>query len=184
MQTSELKKKLDSAIDFLESELSQIRTGRVTTTLLDTVSVEAYGTRMTLREVGTISVLDPQTLQVSPWDKGLLEAISSAIRESDLGLNPVSKSDVVLIPVPPLTEDRRKEFAKMATLKVENVKNTIRGVRQEAMKAIDADFANKAFGEDDKFRFKDEVEDIVKKYTEKAEELGETKKTDIMSVGK
>ena len=139
---------------------------------------------MTLREVGTISVVDSQTLQVAPWDKGLLDNIAKAIRESELGLNPVSKSDAVIIPVPPLTEDRRKEFAKMATLKVENVKNSIRAVRQEAMKDIDASFVNKEFGEDDKFRFKDEVETIVKKYTEDAEKLGETKKNDIMSVGK
>lgn len=183
MNTSELKRKLESSLEFLHSELSQVRTGRVTPGLLDSIHINAYDSKMAIREVGNITQLDPQTLAVSPWDKSLLETIAKAIRDSELKLNPAVKNDSVIIPVPSLTEERRVEFTKLVSTKVEETKNTMRGIRQDAMKDIDSRFANKEFGEDEKFSMKEDVEDLVKEYVGKAEEAGESKKAEILRVG-
>jgi ribosome recycling factor len=180
MNTTELQRKLNDSLEFLKGELAQIRTGRVTPGLLDSVIVNAYGSNLTVREVGTINVLDPQTLQVTPWDKNLLEAISNGIKNSDLNLNPSIRNDSVIIPIPTLTEERRKEFTRTVSVKMEEVKNSMRSVRQDAMKEIDTAFEKKEFGEDEKFTMKDEVEDMVKEFVAKAEELGEQKKDDIL----
>lgn len=182
MVNTELKRKLEDSLEFLKLELAQIRTGRVTPSLLDDVKVDAYGSLLTIKEVGTIMVLDPQTLQVTPWDKNLLEVIESGIRNSELNLNPTVRGDSVIIPVPSLTEDRRKEFTKLVATKVEEVKSSMRNARQEVMKEIEAKFNNKEFGEDEKFTMKEEVEDLVKEYVAKADEIGEAKKKDILSI--
>jgi ribosome recycling factor len=182
MLTSELKSKLEKSLEFFKSELSLIRTGRATPALIENIEVEAYASKMKLKELGAITLLDTQNLSVTAWDKGLLGAIATAIRESDLKLNPVTESDRVRVPVPALTEERRKEFAKMASAKAEETKNAMRSTRQEAMKDIDKDFADKKLGEDEKFTKKEEVEKIVKEYVTKTDELTEAKKTDLMTV--
>ncbi len=182
MTISELKTKLNNSLDYLKSELVQVRTGRVTPALLDVVKINAYGADMTIREVGSISVIDGQTLQVAPWDKSLLETIRTAIQKSELGLNPSIINDNVIVPIPTLTEERRKEFTRLVAVKVEEVKSSMRNTRQEAMKAIDADFEAKKFGEDEKFTKRDEVEDIVKEFVAQAEELGDKKKKELLTV--
>ena len=182
MTNSELKVKLDKSLEFLKSEMAQIRTGRANPGLLEDIVVEAYGAKMTVKELGSIMNLDPQTLVISPWDRGLLSSISKAIRDSEVKLNPVEESDRLRVPVPSLTEERRKEFSKLLSVKIEETKNTMRNVRQEAMKEIDRDFSDKLIGEDEKFRLKEEVEKIVKEFVEKAEELGEHKRQEIMTI--
>ena len=182
MTNAELKTKLEDSSEFLKLELAQIRTGRVTPSLLDDVKVDAYGSMLTIKEVGTIQVLDPQTLQITPWDKNLLEVIESGIRSSELNLNPVVRGDSVVLPVPSLTEDRRKEFTRLVSTKMEDVKNSMRNSRQEAMKDIDTRFNDKEFGEDEKFTMKEEIEDLVKDYVEKTDAMGEAKKKDIMNI--
>lgn len=183
MNTSDLKRKLESALDYLKGELAQMRTGKVTPALLDSVIVNAYNSKMTIKEVGNITVLDAQTLAVSPWDKSLLESIAKAVIDSDLKLNPAINNDSVIIPVPPLTEERRAEFAKMVTSKVEDFRQTIRNIRQDAMKDIETRFANKEYGEDDKYAFKEDVEEIVKDYSKQADDVANAKKDQIMHVG-
>lgn len=182
MNNSELKTKLNSSIEHLKNELSQIRTGRVSPTLLDSVKVNAYGTLMSVREVGTISVLDPQTLQVTPWDKSMLDSIAKAIRESDLHLTPVVQASFVIVPIPSLTEERRKEFTRLVAAKTEETKQGVRNIRQDAMKDIDEAFDNKEFGEDEKFTLREEVEKTVKNCVEEIEEIAEQKKEDIMQL--
>ncbi len=182
MNNTELKAKLTKSVDFLKGELSQIRTGRASPALVEEISVEAYGTKMTVRELGSISLLDTQNLVVVPWDKGLLKAISNGIRESALNLNPVDDSDRIRVPVPALTEDRRKELAKLVSAKVEESKTVIRGIRQDAMKDIEASFTNKEIGEDDKFRQKEETEKIVKSFVEETELIGEEKRDELMTI--
>lgn len=182
MQTAELKSKLSKTLDHLKNELAQIRTGRGTPSLLENISVDAYGAKMTIKEVGSITVLDPQNLLVTPWDRSLVNAVAKAIQESDLKLNPVVDSTQVRVPIPGLTEERRKEFAKVASSKVEDSKNSMRSIRQDAMKDIDKSFADKLIGEDEKFTQREEVEKIVKEFVTQADELGESKKADIMSV--
>lgn len=182
MTKSELKSKLEDSLEFFKNDITQIRTGRVTPQLLDSVKLEAYGSTMTIREVGNIQVLDPQTLAVTPWDKALLENIAGAIKNSDLSLNPAVRNDAVIIPVPPLTEERRLEFSKIISSKMEDSRQSMRNIRQDAMKAIETKFTNKEFGEDEKFTLKGEVEDIVKEYVGKVEEIGEAKKQDILKL--
>jgi ribosome recycling factor len=182
MNSSELKNKLSQSLDFLKGELSQIRTGRVSPAMFDVVRVNAYGVEMQIREVGTIHIVDPQTITITPWDRNLLNEIDKAIRNSQLQLNPVVKSDAVVVPVPALTEERRKEITRLVSVKIEECKNSIRNIRQDAMKSVESAFENKEFGEDEKFSRKEEIETIVKDYTTQAEELGEQKKKDIMTL--
>ena len=182
MQQPELKSKLQKCFDFLHSELLTIRTGRATPAILEDLKVNAYGTFMTLKELGSITAQDSQSLVVSPWDKSLISTIAKAIRDSDLNLNPVEEGDLLRVPVPALTEERRIELTKIVTKKVEEAKQSIRNVRQEAMKDIDNDFTNKAIGEDDKFGLKEDVEELAKDYTTKVEELGVSKKEDLLKI--
>lgn len=182
MNTSELKSKLSKSIDFLKTELSQIRTGRASPSLIEAVMVDAYDTKMSVKELGTITVMDSQNLVIAPWDKTLLKAISKAVRESGLGLNPVDEPDRVRVPVPSLTEERRLDLSKLVSTKVEECKNSLRNVRQDAMKEIEKDFTDKKIGEDDKFSQKEETEKIVKGFVEEADELGKVKKEEILEI--
>ncbi len=177
-----MKPKLSKSIDYLNSELSKVRTGRASPALLESVKVNAYDSVMEVRELGTIAVADAQNLVISPWDKGLLKEIAKGISSSDLNLNPVVDGDVVRISIPDLTEERRKELTKLVTSKVEEVKTSVRNIRQEAMKEIDKDFADKKIGEDEKFKFKEDVEEIIKDSIQKVVNLGEDKKKDLLNI--
>ena len=182
MTNIELKSKLEKSIEFLKSDLMQVRTGRATPSLVEDVAVDAYGSKMTIKELGSITLLDNQNLIISPWDRGLIQPIGKAIRESELKLNPIEDSDKIRVPVPSLTEERRKEFTKLVSSKVEEAKNSMRNVRQDAMKDVDKEFADKLIGEDDKFRQKEEIEKIVKEFSETVEELGESKKEELLTI--
>jgi len=182
MTTSELKSKLQKSLDYLEGELTQVRTGRASPAMIEDLPVKVYESMMTLKELGAITVLDSQNLSVAPWDRSLLKEIAKAIRESDLNVNPVVETAFVRVPVPALTEERRKEFAKLVSSKVEETKTSMRNIRQEAMKDIEKAFSEKEIGEDDKFTQKEEVEDIVKDFVTQAEEIGAKKREDVMSV--
>jgi len=183
MNTSDLKSKLSKSIDFLKSELNQIRTGRVSPQLIADIQVEAYsGTLMTLKEVGSITVMDPHNLAVIPWDKTVMDAVINGIRNSNLGLGAVKEADRVRVSVPALTEERRVQFTKDASEKVEESKNSIRSIRQDFMKEIDKNFSEKLISEDEKFKQKEDVEKIVKDFVEQADTLGEEKKKEIMTI--
>lgn len=182
MTKQELSQKLEKTLEYLGAELAKIRTGRASTSLIEGIVVNAYGSNMKIKEVGSVTVLDTQNLVVSPWDKSLLDPVAKAIRESGTGLNPVVDGDVVRVPVPPLTEERRKEYAKIATTKVEEAKESVRRIRQEAMKDIDKMFSSKEITEDDKFSMREDIEEEVKSAVAKADEAGENKKSDLMSV--
>jgi ribosome recycling factor len=149
---------------------------------VEDIAVDVYGTNMTIKELGSITAQDPQNLIISPWDKNLLTSISKAIRESDLKLNPVEESDRIRVPIPSLTEERRVEFTKIVSAKVEEAKQAMRNSRQEAMKDIDKDFSDKLISEDEKFTNREEVEKMVKEYVDKVDEQSESKKEDIMRV--
>lgn len=182
MNTTDLKQKLTKSTEFLKSELAQIRTGRASPTLLESIQVDAYGSKMSIRELGSISVLDSQNLVIMPWDKSVGSAIVKAIREGGLGLNPVEDPDKIRVPIPALTEERRKEFAKMVSTQTEEAKNAMRSIRQDTMKDIEKEFTDKLIGEDEKFRQKEEVEKIVKSFVEQAEQLSEDKKQELMKI--
>jgi len=183
MNNSELKKRLEKSVDFLKSELNQIRTGRVSPSLISDIQVEAYpGSFMTIKELGSINVMDSHNLAVVPWDKGVLESIISAIKNSDLGVSAVQEADRVRVSVPSLTEERRVEFAKDVSEKLESCKNAMRNIRQEVMKDIDKDFSDKVITEDEKFKQREDTEEIIKEFVDIADDIGEEKEKDIMTV--
>lgn len=182
MTKSELIKKLDIALDFFKTDISQVRTGRANPVVIEELTVEVYGSKMKVKELGTISVPEPQLIVVSPWDKSVLQIIDKAIRESDLKLNPVTADGVIRVPIPPLSQERREEFAKMVSTKMELARQTIRNIRQEAIKDIEKSFSDKAIGEDEKFTQKEEVERLVKDITTEVGELGDAKREDILAI--
>ncbi len=182
MTPSDLKSRLQKSVDFLESELAQIRTGRANPTLLENLSVKAYGTTMTLKELASITVSDAQNLLVAPWDKSLLNDIAKAIMESDMHVNPVVGGASVRVPIPSLTEERRKEFAKLVSSKVEETKTAMRNIRQEAMRDIEKAFSAKEVSEDDKFSQKSEVEKTVKEFVTTVDTLGDKKAQEVLTV--
>ena len=182
MNKTELKKSLDIAVEALQENLSLIRTGRATPAILDNIRLEAYGAKMTIKEVGNVTVSDASTLVITPWDKGLLNPIAKAIRESDLKIEPIMEGDRVRLVFPGLTEERRKEFARLVSEKVEECRQRVRKVRQDVMKQIDTQFDNKEIGEDEKFALKEDVEELVREYNEEIENIGDKKTDEIMTV--
>jgi len=182
MNKTELKKALDKTVEILQEDLTQVRTGRATPAILDNIRIEAYGAKMTIKEVGNVTVSDASTLVVTPWDKSLLNSVARAIRESDLKIEPILEGDRVRLVFPGLTEERRKEFAKLVSEKVEECRQRIRRIRQDGMKQIDTQFENKEIGEDEKFAQKEKIEDIVKETNTLVEEIGEAKTEEIMTV--
>ena len=182
MQSSSLRPKLQKSLDFLNNELSTIRAGRASTSVLEDFSIEAYGSKMSLKELGSISLLDSQTLMITPWDKSLISQIAKDIRESDLNLNPTEDGDVIRIPIPPLTEERRIELAKLVAKKVEESKQSLRSIRQEGMKELEKAFLEGSISEDAKFTTKDEIEKIVKEFVSLMDTAAEAKKTDLMTI--
>jgi len=182
MLFKELNQKLTLSLEFFVAELTKIRTGRASTALVENIELDAYGGRMKIKEVASISVPEPQVVLIAPWDKSLLREIEKSLRESSLGVNPVVGGDSVKVPFPALTEERRKEMVKAIGVKLEECKNSMRSIRQDAMKQVDKAFADKQIGEDDKFNQKEEVEEIVKDYTKRVEEASETKKEEILRI--
>jgi ribosome recycling factor len=182
MNKSELKRDLNEAIEFFKSELAKIRTGRATPSLIEDLTLEVYGSKMRLKEVGSITVPEPQLIVVSPWDRSQIPAISKAINTSDLNLNSSFDSEKVRVPIPPLSEERRAELAKLVTAKLEACKTTIRNLRNDVMKSIDKDFTDKKISEDEKFSLKDDADKVIKDYSEQAEGLSNDKKKSLMEL--
>jgi len=182
MTSSELKNRLTKSIEFLQAELTQIRTGRANPSLLEDIEVVAYESKMALKELGSVTLADAQTIMVTPWDKNLIPDIEKAIRDSESKLNPVEVGGNLKVPVPPLTEDRRKELVRLVNQKVEDCKQSVRNIRQDAMKDIDKEFEDKIISEDEKFTQKEEVEEITKDFVEQSDAIGETKSSELMTV--
>lgn len=176
-------KKINVAIEHFQDELKKLRTGRAHPNMLDSVMVEAYGAQMPLIQVGTITAPEGQLLQITPFDPGNLPAISSAIRDNQsLGLNPMDDGRVVRIPIPPLTEERRREITKQVGAKHEECMISMRNIRHEALDAIDKAKKAKEVGEDEAKRLSDQVEDTMNKAKAVAESHAKAKEKEIMTV--
>jgi len=182
MTNQELKSKLAKTVEHFKAEVGQVRTGRANPSLIEDVQIDVYDSKMTIKELGTINLLDTQTLVVVVWDRAVLGAVAKAIRESNLGLNPIEDTDRIRVPVPPLTEERRKELTKVVSTKAEESKTSVRNIRQEAMKDIDKDFTDKTISEDEKFGSREEVEKLVKEIISEIELLSESKKEDLLKI--
>lgn len=169
-------------IETLKGDFGSLRAGRAHVSLLDGIMVEAYGSPTPLAQVGTISVPDARTLSVSVWDRGLAKAVEKAIMESDLGLNPASDGQLIRIPIPPLSEERRKELTKIAGKYAEQNKVAIRNIRRDALDEIKKLKKDNSISEDDEKRFENEVQKLTDDSIKKIEELLVQKEKDIMQV--
>jgi ribosome recycling factor len=174
--------RMEKAIEDFRKELSTVRTGRANVSLLDHVRVDYYGTPTPLNQVGTLSVPDASTIVISPWDASIVPLIDKAIRTSDLGLNPTNDGKVVRVPLPSLTEDRRKEMVKHIHKVLENHKTALRNVRRDVKEAVEKLEKDKKMSEDDKKRSLEELEKITQSETKKIEDLLAAKEKELLSI--
>ncbi|HTE21828.1 MAG TPA: ribosome recycling factor [Candidatus Limnocylindria bacterium] len=177
------KSKFQQAVTHFQDELKKVRTGRAHPSMLDGVMVEAYGTPMPLIQVASVSAPEAQLLQITPFDPNNLAAISNAIRTNpSLGMNPMDDGRVVRVPIPPLTEDRRREYVKLVGGKVEDCMVSLRNVRHDALKSIDQAKKDKEVGEDDAKRLEKQVDDAMAQAKSDAETAQKAKESEIMTV--
>ncbi|HSX30953.1 MAG TPA: ribosome recycling factor [Candidatus Saccharimonadales bacterium] len=180
---SDAKTKFDAALVHYAEQLKTLRTGRASASMLDGVTVEAYGQSMPLNQVANVTAPEAQLIQITPFDPGNLQAIASAIRDNPaLGLNPSDDGRVVRVPVPPLNEERRREIVKQLGAKQEEALIVVRNVRRDAMDAIDGAKKDKAVGEDDAKRLQGQVEDAAKNAHAGIEAASKAKEQEIMTV--
>lgn len=172
----------ERVITHIQRELGTIHTGRATPAIVEDVTVEVYGSRMSVRELATISALDARTLQIDPWDKTILKDVEKGIRVGQPNLNPVNDGKVLRIPMPPLTEEARRSLAKLIGQKVEAAKQAIRKVRDDARSAILDAQAKKEITEDDRYRLQRKLDEMSEEFTAKLKEVGEQKVSEVMAV--
>jgi ribosome recycling factor len=179
MDKADLKRRMDGAIDNLKTEYSGLRTGRASTSMLDPVVVDVYGSKMPLNQVGTVGVPEARLLTVQVWDMNNAQAVDKAIRESGLGLNPQTEGNMIRVPIPELNEERRKEITKVASQYAESARVSIRNVRRDGMDDIKKD---SDLSEDDKKRLEKEVQDLTDEKIKVIDDMLVTKEKDIMTV--
>ena len=177
--TNKIKPEIDKVVSFLERELTKIRTGRASASLVEDIVVDCFGSKMPLKQLAAISSPEPKQITIQPWDKSYIEPIEKAITRSSLGTSPVVDKDIIRISLPPVTEDYRKTLLRMISEKQEEAKKTIRHWRGEAWEEVQEKTKEGEIREDDKFRAKDELQKIVDEYNKKVDEIGERKKREI-----
>jgi ribosome recycling factor len=174
--------KMKKSVEALKADLAKVRTGRAHTGLLDHIKVDYYGNETPLNQVANITLIDSRTIGVQPWEKKLAPAIEKAIRDSDLGLNPATQGEIVRVPMPALTEERRKELIKVVKHEGENAKVAIRNLRRDAIHQLKELLKNKAIPEDQERRTQDEVQKLTDRYVADVDKLLHQKEADLMQV--
>ncbi len=174
--------KMGKSIEKLKANLAKVRTGRAHTGILDHIQVDYYGTPTPVNQLANISLLDARTISVQPWDKKMISSIEKAIRDSDLGLNPASQGDLIRVPTPPLTEERRKEMVKLVKGEGEDAKVAVRAVRREANEAFKKMVKDKTCSEDDERRAQEDVQKLTDRYVQQIDKLIVEKEKEVMTV--
>jgi ribosome recycling factor len=180
--TKTMQGKMDQSIAAFKNNMTKIRTGRANPALLDTVHVEYYGAMMPLSQVANVSLLDARTISVQPWEKGMGAKIEKAIRESDLGLNPASMGDLIRVPMPPMSEERRKEMTKLVRHEGETAKIAVRNLRRDANDHVKKIVKEKLASEDDQKRSEAEIQKLTDKHIIEIDQLVAAKEQEIMAV--
>lgn len=178
----DVTRRMDGALDVLHKEFGGLRTGRASTGLLESVHVEAYGSPMPLNQVGTVNVPEPRLLTVQVWDKSLVKSVEKAIRDSGLGLNPVVEGQLLRVPIPPLTEERRQEMTKVAAKYAEEARVAVRNVRRHAMDELKRAEKDGEISKDLHHDWADEVQKLTDTYVERVDEALSGKEKEIMQV--
>lgn len=186
MTIADIKKnaetKMDQSIAAFKNNLQKIRTGRANPALLDSVQVEYYGSFVPLSQVANVSLIDARTISVQPWEKGMGAKIEKAIRESDLGLNPASMGDLIRVPMPPMSEERRKEMTKLARNEGESAKIAVRNLRRDANESVKKLVKDKQASEDDQKRSETDIQKVTDKHIAEIDALVAAKEQEIMAV--
>ncbi len=186
MNISEVKKnaetKMSKSVDSLKTDLAKVRTGRANPGILDHVQVDYYGNPTPINQVANISLIDGRTISVQPWEKKMVNAVEKAIRDSDLGLNPSSVGDIIRVPMPPLTEERRKEMVKLVKTEGEDAKVAVRNIRRDANEYLKKMVKDKACSEDDERRAQDDIQKLTDKYVKQIDGLLAEKEKEVMTV--
>ena len=177
---ADLERRMKGAVESLRSDLGGLRTGRANTTLLDPIVVEVYGSKMPLNQVATVSAPEPRMLSVQVWDKANVTPVEKAIRSAGLGINPINDGNNIRLPIPDLTEDRRKELAKLAQSYAEKARIAIRNVRRDGIDALKADEAKKEISEDERKRGETEVQMLTDEQIKAADEVAAQKEQEIL----
>ena len=186
MTIADIKKtldtKMDQSITALKNNLSKVRTGRANPQLLDSIHVEYYGSMVPLSQVANVALLDARTISVQPWEKNMGAKIEKAIRESDLGLNPASLGDLIRVPMPPMSEERRKEMTKLARNEGKNSKVAVRNLRRDANEAVKKLVKDKLASEDDQKRAEADIQKTTDKHIAEIDSLVASKEQDILAI--
>jgi ribosome recycling factor len=186
MSVAETKKsaeqKMQRSIEAFKNDLAKIRTGRAHTGLLDHIQVDYYGSNVPISQVANLTLIDARTIGVQPWEKKMVPVVEKAIRESDLGLNPATQGDLIRVPMPALTEERRRELTKVVKSEGETAKVAVRNLRRDANEQLKKLVKDKDISEDDERRASDEVQKLTDKYVAEIEKLVQTKEAEIMTV--
>ncbi|MEX0959765.1 MAG: ribosome recycling factor [Burkholderiales bacterium] len=176
------EQKMQKTLETLKADLGKVRTGRAHAGLLDHVTVDYYGTPTPVNQVANVSVVDSRTLGVAPWDKKMLSAVEKAIRDSDLGLNPASVGDVVRVPMPALTEERRRDLTKVVRAEGENARVAVRNVRRDAIHSLKELLKSKAVSEDEEHRAQDDIQKLTDRYVAEIDKALQVKEAELMAV--
>ena len=186
MTVADVKKnteqKMQKSIDTLKADLAKVRTGRAHAGILDHVQVDYYGTPTHISQVANITLLDARTIGVHPWEKKMIATVEKAIRESDLGLNPSTQGDIIRVPTPALTEERRKEMVKLCKSEAEDAKIAVRNIRRDANEALKKLLKDKAISEDDERRAQDDVQKLTDKFVAEIDKLVAEKEKEVLTV--
>lgn len=182
MNLNDHKPEFQKVIDHVKIELGALRTGRANPAILDMVMVEAYGSKMPIKGVGSVGVPDARTLTIEPWDKSLLKEIERAIVAANIGLSPVVDGTVVRLNIPQLTEENRKELVKLMGKRLEEARVAVRGVREKVRAAILSAEEAKKIREDERFKMQEDLEKMVAQFNENIKKMGEEKEKEIMTV--
>ncbi|HVB57054.1 MAG TPA: ribosome recycling factor [Candidatus Acidoferrales bacterium] len=179
---AQAKARMEKAVEDFRKDLSGVRTGRANVAILDGIRADYHGTPMPLNQLGTLSVPDPAMIVISPWDPGAVAPIDKAIRTSDLGLNPTNDGKVVRVPIPPLTEDRRKDMVKHIHKVLENHRTAVRNIRRDIKESIEKLEKEKKISEDEKKRSLDELEKVTHSETRKIEDFSAAKEKEVLEL--
>jgi ribosome recycling factor len=174
--------KMHRSVETLKADLAKIRTGRAHTGLLDHIHVDYYGTSMPLSQVANVTLADPRTIGVQPWEKKMIPVVEKAIRDSDLGLNPATSGDLIRVPMPPLTEERRKELIKVVHKEAEGAKIAVRNVRRDANEQLKKLSKDKQCSEDEERRAHDDLQKLTDRVIAEIDQLLQAKEADLMAV--
>jgi ribosome recycling factor len=176
------EQKMHKSLEALKTDLGKVRTGRAHTGILDHITVDYYGTPMPINQVANLTLLDARTIGISPWEKKMGAVIEKAIRDSDLGLNPSAQGELIRVPMPALTEERRRELIKLVKSEGENAKVAVRNLRRDANHHLKDLLKQKAVSEDDERRAQDEIQKLTDKFIAEIDKLLAAKETDLMAV--